>query len=424
MATPSEDQPRWMAQAAAIDWGQIEHAYGPATDVPELIRTVVLGAETDALQAFGELANNLNHQGSIYPATGPAVPVLIEVLRATRAGPRVRAGLLNLLAGVAGGAAEWVGQEQEPESTTAALPGEGWDSISFRDVFAAVWRGAELYARLLPDDPDADVRMQAAHVLGVLAGPGPALVPAGAPPGFGGVVEALIGQVWEERDMLALSSVAFALGRVIAFDPRVRGPLRELMEWPEADEAVRVASALGLVEADGDRHEELAAVNLLAGTMSRAPETDLLFQPRSGESNDHGRRSPWVWGKLRFRLAGALCAWSAGDGARMAWVFPALLAGVRAANGYTAETDIGPILAWLWPGREIRAKFGGDGRLERELPPPVTPETLTGLRRAMVEACYNNPRLWEPRIGNTDLAFMRVGLPASRAGLGALLGRP
>ena len=295
---------QWIAAVGAIDWRKIEHAYGPAADVPELIRTVVQGAGTDALQAIGELANNLNHQGSIYPATSPAVPVLIEALRATQAGALVRARLLHLLAGIAGGAAEWIGQDAG--NTTTAESREGPDYVSFRDVFAAVWRGAELYTRLLQSDPDADVRMQAAHVLGVLAAPGSVFVLAESVHGFGGVVDALIERVQEERDDLALSSVAFALGRVVAFDPRVRGALRQLVEKVEANEAVRVAAALGLVEADRDRHEELAVVDLLADTMSRAAETDLLFQPRTGESEEHVRRSPWVWGKLRFQIRGAL----------------------------------------------------------------------------------------------------------------------
>ncbi len=86
MSTRPEDQPLWVSEIEAVHWEIIEHAYGPAGDVPDLIRTVVLGAEVDALRAYGGLANNLNHQGSIYPATGPAVPVLIEALRATRAG--------------------------------------------------------------------------------------------------------------------------------------------------------------------------------------------------------------------------------------------------------------------------------------------------------------------------------------------------
>jgi hypothetical protein len=106
----------------------------------------------------------------------------------------------------------------------------------------------------------------------------------------------------------------------------------------------------------------------------------------------------------------------------MARVLPALLVGIRLANGYTAESDIGPVLSWLWPGRDIRLTLNANRRLERELPPPVTAGELTGLRRTVVEACHSNPRLWEPRVGNTDLAFMRVGLPKLRTELGALLG--
>lgn len=154
---------QWIADLNRIDWGTIEHAYGPAADVPGLIPADVRGGD-DAIRACGELSNNLNHQGSIYPATGPAVPFLIEALRATAAGPRVRAGLLGVLGGIAGGAAAWIDNDSPGTS--------GEDGISFRDVFAAVWRGAGLYAQLLANDPDADARMHAAHVWACSSGPG------------------------------------------------------------------------------------------------------------------------------------------------------------------------------------------------------------------------------------------------------------
>jgi hypothetical protein len=408
-----------MKEMDGVEWKRIEHAYGSAADVPGMIQTIVQGAEADALQAYAELSNNLNHQGSIYPATGPAVPFLIEALRATQAGARVRAGLLSLLAGIAGGAAQRI--SEEPAVTAAPEAGEASDAIAFPDVFAAVWGGADLYARLLGSDPDPDVRMQAAHGLGVLAGLGPAFAPAGVTVGFDAVVEALLGRVALERDGLALSSVAFALGRTVAYDTKVRGALRQLLGRSGAEEAVRVAAALALVEAEDGRQEEGAAVDLLVDTMSRAAQTDLLFQPRIGQGKEDVRWSPWVWGKLRFRLCRALCAWSAGDETRMNRVLPGLLAGVRAADGYTAESDIGPVLRWLWPGREIRIKPGKGGEWERELPPPVTAGDLTGVRRAVVEACYGNPGIWKPPVGNTDLVFMQVGLPTSRTDLGKLL---
>jgi hypothetical protein len=323
------------------------------------------------------------------------------------------------LRGIAGGAAQWI--REGPALTEPAEAGEESDAISFRNVFAAVWRGAGLYVRLLASDPDADVRMQAAHVLGVLAGPGPAFAPAGVSVGFDAVVEALLRRVAVERDGLALSSVAFALGRVVVYDPKVREALRHPLGHLRSEEAVRVAAALVLVEAEDDRKDEAAAVDLLVETMSRAVQTDLLFQPRIGQGEDDVRWLPWVCGKLRFRLCRALCDWSAGDGTRMNRVPPALLVSVREANGYTAESDIGPVLQWLWPGRDIRIEPGNDGKWERELPPPVTAEDLIGVRRAVVEACYENPGIWKPPVGNTDLAFMRVGLPTSRKDLGKLL---
>ena len=107
----------------------------------------------------------------------------------------------------------------------------------------------------------------------------------------------------------------------------------------------------------------------------------------------------------------------------MSLVLSALLVGVRAANGYTAEADIGPVLQWLWPGRDIQSKPGKDGKWERELPLAVTAGELTRMQRAVVEECYANPGVWDPPVGNTDLAFMRVGLPTSRMELGKLLGK-
>lgn len=82
--------------------------------------------------------------------------------------------------------------------------------------------------------------MHAAHVLGIVAGLGPAYVPIALVPGFDTVIAALLGRMEVEEDGLALSSVAFALGRLLGHDARVRGALRQLLGRTAADEAVRV----------------------------------------------------------------------------------------------------------------------------------------------------------------------------------------
>ena len=57
-------------------WSTLEHAYGPADDVPEILRDVARG-DTEAV---GALYGNIWHQGTVYPATSKAVPFLVDLL--------------------------------------------------------------------------------------------------------------------------------------------------------------------------------------------------------------------------------------------------------------------------------------------------------------------------------------------------------
>ncbi|MEV6107402.1 hypothetical protein AB0M28_22240 [Streptomyces sp. NPDC051940] len=83
-----------------IDWSALEHAYGPADDVPALLRAA--GAADPAVRevALDELVSSLCHQGSVYSATSAAVPFLA---RLAGDGPGHRLALLWLLHGAADG---------------------------------------------------------------------------------------------------------------------------------------------------------------------------------------------------------------------------------------------------------------------------------------------------------------------------------
>lgn len=61
-----------------VNWDEWEHAYGPATDFPELARQL-LEPEL-AKNAQYELYGNIFHQGTVYPATKHAIPWLIKLL--------------------------------------------------------------------------------------------------------------------------------------------------------------------------------------------------------------------------------------------------------------------------------------------------------------------------------------------------------
>ncbi|WP_185447353.1 HEAT repeat domain-containing protein [Kribbella qitaiheensis] len=82
-----------------VDWAALDHAYGPATDVPVDLRAIC-GDDIAAMsEAFDRLANNVGHQGSRYPATPFVVPFLARIAVAGTPWARVNAlPLLTFLA--------------------------------------------------------------------------------------------------------------------------------------------------------------------------------------------------------------------------------------------------------------------------------------------------------------------------------------
>lgn len=92
-----EDDP--LAGLGEIDWASLRHAYGPAEDVPVLLRLLVSESASERDDAMHALYGNIFHQGSRYEATAHAVPFLA----ALAADPRVqdRAEIVHLLSAIA-----------------------------------------------------------------------------------------------------------------------------------------------------------------------------------------------------------------------------------------------------------------------------------------------------------------------------------
>ena len=63
-----------------IPWAKLVHAYGPATDVPALIRALTSHDAKVRNDSWYELRGNLWHQGTIYEATAYAVPIFLRLL--------------------------------------------------------------------------------------------------------------------------------------------------------------------------------------------------------------------------------------------------------------------------------------------------------------------------------------------------------
>ena len=84
-----------LGQVSAVEWGAVHHAYGPATDVPGQLAAVIVGDDETRDDAWWNLWGNIHHQGTIYEATAPAVPILLA-LAAWREHPDRAQALLML----------------------------------------------------------------------------------------------------------------------------------------------------------------------------------------------------------------------------------------------------------------------------------------------------------------------------------------
>ena len=61
------------------NWSELTHAYGDASDVPQLIQSIQSSDEDEREEALDELYSNIWHQGTVYEATVKALPVLLEL---------------------------------------------------------------------------------------------------------------------------------------------------------------------------------------------------------------------------------------------------------------------------------------------------------------------------------------------------------
>jgi hypothetical protein len=68
-----------LAGLEEIAWAGLVHAYGPAGDVPGLLRTLISESPDERERAMHELYGNIFHQGSRYQATAHAVPFLARL---------------------------------------------------------------------------------------------------------------------------------------------------------------------------------------------------------------------------------------------------------------------------------------------------------------------------------------------------------
>jgi hypothetical protein len=204
-----------------IDWAGMKHAYGPADELPSLIRGLVDPDPAVREEALDAMYGAVHHQGDVYECTVAAVPFLLEAL--TTPGLRGRGNVAELLASI--GAYEW------------------WPPASDGPMTALTREARDLIGQALPalsslvDDPDPQLRAGLARLLIVCA-----------EPLAGDLLAARLG-VETDRDVRrALLDALSRLG-VLTGDPGVTSQLLDMASTvPDASTAVSALVALARID--------------------------------------------------------------------------------------------------------------------------------------------------------------------------------
>ncbi|MFE1289416.1 HEAT repeat domain-containing protein [Streptomyces sp. NPDC058751] len=137
-----------------VDWASMEHAYGSAADVPELLRGLASPLPQEREAALDGMYGAVHHQGDVYDSTLASVPFLFELAGRTELPDR--GGVVELLASIGGpddGDAFGEGADGSGEDGGREAEESGDDNHAM--ARAAVRAGAALFPDLVTDhDPE------------------------------------------------------------------------------------------------------------------------------------------------------------------------------------------------------------------------------------------------------------------------------
>lgn len=291
-----------------IDWAAMEHAYGPAIEIPDLLRGLLSEDAASREAALDGMYGSVHHQGDVYECTAACVPFLLEAV----ADPLTpdRGAILELLASIADAGGD-LPEEADEEAS--------WCRNS-RLAYRATLVGYPIFLELLAD-PDPHVRRQAPAAL-LACSERAARTLAALPERL--AVEP------DPRIRIALVEAVgdlgtrAAAGRLATLDATAVGPwLGGLIR--HTDPAVRLAALAQLArcapaalppdvvpialdavrEVYGDGPADTAGTPVDVPVFTSPPETLVGAVRQMREHNDAGRRAPWM-SDLLYALHGAL----------------------------------------------------------------------------------------------------------------------
>ncbi|MFI8321992.1 HEAT repeat domain-containing protein [Streptomyces sp. NPDC085529] len=293
-----------------VDWASLGHAYGPADDVPALLRGLASPDPAEREAGLDGMYGAVHHQGDVYDSTLACIPFLLELV----ADPAVqdRGGIVELLTSIGGIELD----DEDDDLAGPAGPGAGDDGFvpaaNFAMAAAAVAAGADVFLGLV-DDADPEVRLAAPVALASLH-PDPARV-----------LTLLRERLTVEPDTEVRLALVEAVGRIALRHASLSAETVDWLAWlarAAQDPGLRLAALAQLARCSPGRIPDdiVGRVTALLEEIRTAPEPDdgvgepeparmpvtLVGQVRELlEEQVAGRRTPWTEELLRT-LHGAL----------------------------------------------------------------------------------------------------------------------
>ncbi|WP_393063386.1 HEAT repeat domain-containing protein [Streptomyces sp. LN549] len=134
----------------SIDWSSMNHAYGPAVEVPAWLRAMTSPDPEVRDKAFGDFYGAAHHQGDVYPCTAASLPFLFAM--ADDAATPDRASIVQLLLSI--------GRESADRSDGLYFTPDGTESTAGADSLALIRERADIFISH-SYDPDPSVRRAA-----------------------------------------------------------------------------------------------------------------------------------------------------------------------------------------------------------------------------------------------------------------------
>ncbi|MFF7437323.1 PBS lyase [Streptomyces sp. NPDC008122] len=281
-----------------VDWASLGHAYGPADDVPELLRGLASADPAERETALDGMYGAVHHQGDVYDSTLACIPFLLELV----ADPAVqdRGCIVELLTSIGGIELD----DDEELDELGADDEEFIPAANYAMAAAAIAAGADVFLGLV-SDADPEVRLAAPCALASLH-PEPARV-----------LNLLRERLTVERDTEVRLALVAAVGRLALRHASLRTETVEWLGWlarAAQDPGLRLAALAQRARcAPGDIPDDVVpwvtglleeirtSVNRPAapGT-ERAATPTLIGQVRELlEEHAAGRPAPWTEELLR-----------------------------------------------------------------------------------------------------------------------------